>query len=219
MILSEQIDLGEQLKLIVATKNNGKVKEFAHLLADSGFELKSLTQMGIKDDIEENGSSFHENALLKAQAVRLLFPGEAVIADDSGLEVDALNGAPGIYSARYAGTQYVGTKMHQTQLINKLLVELRDIAFPSRSAKFVCALVAISQDGQVFTTRGECRGMIGFGPRGMNGFGFDPIFLPDEFAYQKTMAELPEDVKNTISHRYRALLSMKEILREIHSKK
>jgi XTP/dITP diphosphohydrolase len=186
-------------RILIATRNRGKLSEFRALLEPPGFEVICLTDLAIKKEVDETGGSFAENARLKA----LAYSHETdlpVIADDSGLEVFSLGGMPGVESARYAGSG-----ASDADRIRKLLSELARTCGP-RGARFVCAL-ALAQGGAILLeTEGECRGEIGFEARGTNGFGYDPVFLLPELG--KTMAELSESEKNTISHRARALQSL-----------
>ncbi|WP_240374671.1 XTP/dITP diphosphatase [Bacillus piscicola] len=181
-------------KVMIATKNNGKVKEFKEMLG-SGLTVQSLLDLPFQD-IEETGQTFAENAILKAQAVHDAWNCTA-IADDSGLEIDALHGKPGIYSARYAGP----AKNDQAN-IEKVLWELEGVPIEKRTARFVCVIaVAVRDHTHLF--KGTCEGRIALYPSGDNGFGYDPIFyIPSQKA---TMAELPSDQKNRLSHRYHAL--------------
>ncbi len=188
--------------LVVATGNAGKMRELQKILPS--FSLVSMREAGFAGDIEENGTTFEENALIKARAVWEK-TGKATIADDSGLMVDALFGAPGIYSARYAGENAT-----DTERIQKLLSELQDVPEGKRDAAFVCALAYISPDGEETVFRGECRGVITKEPCGEQGFGYDPVFyIP---AYGKTFGELDAETKNSISHRFRALMLFKEYM-------
>ncbi len=202
------------MKLLVATHNRGKLKEIQAILKDNGIDIQSLSDIGFEDDIPEVGDSFFENASIKAKTLHKLYPDRYVLADDSGLETDALDGAPGIYSARYAGENST-----QVQLINKLLQEMNGVPFENRSARFVCVMALISPDGTVYSSRGECEGAIAFAPRGILGFGYDPVFLPAELGFTKTLAEVPEEVKNRISHRARALSNIRAIVGEIVRRK
>ncbi|HBN82479.1 MAG TPA: non-canonical purine NTP pyrophosphatase [Clostridiales bacterium] len=187
-------------KVVVATKNKGKLKEIKEILKEFDFDVISMEEAGKFDDIEETGGSFEENAIIKASHIQKLTD-TMVIADDSGLEVDALNGEPGVYSARYAGEHANDLKNNQ-----KLLEALKDVPEEKRTARFVCA-IAVALDGQsVFTVRGTVEGLIEQAPVGTNGFGYDPLFyLPQ---HGKTMAQLSPDEKNKISHRGNALISM-----------
>lgn len=193
-------------KIIFATGNEDKMKEIRKILADPSLEILSLKDAGIHADIDENGKSFEENAMIKAEAISKM-TGEIVLADDSGLEIDYLNKEPGIYSARYMGedTSY--------RIKNASLIErLAGVPDEKRTARFVCAIAAAFPDGTVKTTEGVIEGRIGYEERGENGFGYDPIFYVPEFGC--TTAELPEEQKNAVSHRGKALEKMREILKE-----
>ena len=194
-------------KIIFATGNEGKMREVRMILQDLGVEILSLKEAGIAADVEENGTTFEENAVIKATEIMKMC-GEIVLADDSGLEVDALNKEPGIYSARYMGHD---TSYH---IKNKSLIDrLEGKSGEERNARFVCVIAAAFPDGRVFTTRGTMEGQIGYEERGENGFGYDPIFyLPDYGCYS---AELPLEEKNKLSHRGKALRLMKEKLKEL----
>lgn len=194
-------------KIIFATGNEGKMREVRMILQDLGVEILSLKEAGIAADVEENGTTFEENAVIKATEIMKMC-GEIVLADDSGLEVDALNKEPGIYSARYMGHD---TSYH---IKNKSLIDrLEGKSGEERNARFVCVIAAAFPDGRVFTTRGTMEGQIGYEERGENGFGYDPIFyLPEYGCYS---AELPLEEKNKLSHRGKALCLMKEKLKEL----
>lgn len=194
-------------KIIFATGNEGKMREVRMILQDLGVEILSLKEAGIAADVEENGTTFEENAVIKATEIMKMC-GEIVLADDSGLEVDALNKEPGIYSARYMGHD---TSYH---IKNKSLIDrLEGKSGEERNARFVCVIAAALPDGRVFTTRGTMEGQIGYEERGENGFGYDPIFyLPEYGCYS---AELPLEEKNKPSHRGKALRLMKEKLKEL----
>jgi len=194
-------------RLIFATGNEGKMREVRMILSDLGVEVLSLKEAGITADVEENGATFEENAIIKAKAIMKL-TNEIVLADDSGLEVDALNKEPGIYSARYMGhdTSY---RIKNQSLIDRLEGKVGD----ERRARFVCAIAAAFPAGRVITTRGTMEGQIGYEERGENGFGYDPIFyLPEYGCYS---GELPLEEKNKLSHRGKALRLMKEELRKV----
>ncbi|MGI6562377.1 MAG: XTP/dITP diphosphatase [Clostridia bacterium] len=193
-------------KVIVATKNKGKLREIKRILEDFEFDVISMEEAGIEDTIEETGHTFDENAFIKAMHIHKK-TGKTVIADDSGLEVEALSGAPGIYSARYAGEDANDKKNNQ-----KLLEELKDIPKEKRDARFVCAIAVVMEDGQSFIVRGTVEGFIGFEPKGENGFGYDPLFVLPQ--YEKTMAQLTSEEKNKISHRGKALLKMVDELKK-----
>ena len=191
-------------KMIFATGNEGKMREVRMILGDLGAEILSLKEAGIQAEAEENGTTFEENAVIKAKEI-MEKTGALVLADDSGLEVDALNGEPGIYSARYMGHE---TSYH---IKNKNLIErLEGKTGEERSARFVCAIAACFPDGRVLTTRGTLEGQIGYEEKGENGFGYDPIFYLPE--YQCYSGELPLEEKNKLSHRGKALRLMKEQL-------
>ena len=191
-------------KMMFATGNEGKMREVRMILGDLGAEILSLKEAGIQAEAEENGTTFEENAVIKAKEI-MEKTGALVLADDSGLEVDALNGEPGIYSARYMGHE---TSYH---IKNKNLIErLEGKTGEERSARFVCAIAACFPDGRVLTTRGTMEGQIGYEEKGENGFGYDPIFYLPE--YQCYSGELPLEEKNKLSHRGKALRLMKEQL-------
>ena len=191
-------------KMIFATGNEGKMREVRMILGDLGAEILSLKEAGIQAEAEENGTTFEENAVIKAKEI-MEKTGALVLADDSGLEVDALNGEPGIYSARYMGHE---TSYH---IKNKNLIErLEGKTGEERNARFVCAIAACFPDGRVLTTRGTMEGQIGYEEKGENGFGYDPIFYLPE--YQCYSGELPLEEKNKLSHRGKALRLMKEQL-------
>ncbi len=192
--------------VVVATRNRGKLREFSGLLSPHGFEVLSIAHLSSDTDPEESGTSFAENARLKALAYSVETP-LPVLADDSGLEVDALGGRPGIYSARYAGE--VAT---DEERIGKLLSELA-VARGDRTARFVCALALAQQGKLVAEAEGECRGIISLEPRGSHGFGYDPIFYFPELG--KTYAELSEMEKNRVSHRAKAVRSLLAKLRRV----
>ena len=196
----------EATRIIFATSNEGKMKEVRMILADLGLEILSLKEAGIHADIVEDGTTFEENACIKASAIQKL-AGGIVLADDSGLEVDYLGGAPGIYSARYMGedTSY---DIKNQAIIDKLEKAVDD----ERSARFVCAIAAALPDGEMLTTRGTIEGRIGYEIIGDGGFGYDPIFYLPERGL--TTAQLSAEEKNEISHRGRALRAMKTMLKE-----
>lgn len=193
-------------KIIFATGNEGKMKEVRMILEDLGLPVLSLKDAGITADVEENGTTFEENAQIKAKAI-MEMTGALVLADDSGLEVDALDKEPGIYSARYMGhdTSY---HIKNQNIIDRLEGKVGE----ERSARFVCAIAAAFPDGRVLITRGTMEGQIGYEEKGENGFGYDPIFYLPE--YQCYSAELSLEEKNKLSHRGKALSLMKERLHE-----
>lgn len=191
-------------RLIFATGNEHKMVEIREILGELPVEILSMKDVGIKADIVENGNTFEENALIKAKEVCKL-AGEMVLADDSGLEIDYLNGEPGIYSARYMGedTSY---RIKNQNLIDRL----EGVPDEKRTARFVCAIAAAFPDGRSFVVRGTIEGIIGYEERGTNGFGYDPIFyLPERGV---STAEIPPEEKNSISHRGNSLRKMKELL-------
>lgn len=193
-------------KIIFATGNAGKMKEVREILKDLNVEVLSMKEAGIQADVEENGKTFQENAVIKAREI-MKISGEVVLADDSGLEIDYLNKEPGIYSARYMGedTSY---RIKNANLIERL----QGVPDEKRTARFVCAIAAAFPDGTVETTEGTIEGRIGYEEKGENGFGYDPIFYVPEFGC--TTAELTGEQKNQVSHRGKALEAMKEILRK-----
>jgi len=197
------------MQLVLATKNKGKTLEIKSILSDLPIEIKSLLDFPEIPDIKETGKTFEENALIKAKEVAKL-TGLPALADDSGLAVDYLNGAPGIYSARYAGKDANDKKNNK-----KLLDALKGVPLESRGAAFVCVIALCLPKGNCYIKQGKCNGIISFSACGSGGFGYDPIFfLPD---YGKTVAELPLDVKNQISHRSQALRKIKSLLKELVS--
>ncbi len=196
------------MKIIAATRNKNKVKEISEVLSPLGFEVVSQEEAGIDIDVEETGRSFAQNALIKARAVSVLCD-DCVLADDSGLCVDALDGAPGVYSARYAGEG-----ASDAQKIEKLLGELGDEK--NRRAKFVTNAAFIFPDGREIVTQGEVHGRILYEPAGENGFGYDPVFYCTEL--EKSFAEATPEQKNSVSHRSRALKALYEEIKKIMDK-
>lgn len=194
-------------KIVLATKNKGKVKEFNAALSKLGYEAVPVSDIIAVEEPVEDGNSFMENALLKANyyAEKSKMP---CIADDSGLAVEALNGAPGIYSARYAG-KHGDDEANNSKLID----ELKNVPFEKRIAAYVCALALVYPDGTVFKAEGRCEGIIQLTPQGNGGFGYDPYFYLKE--YDKTMAEISMDEKNKISHRGKALRLLVEQLENV----
>ena len=193
-------------RIIFATSNEGKMKEIRLIMQDSGYEGVSLKEAGVSAEIIEDGATFEENAVIKASAIAKL-TGELAMADDSGLEVDYMDKAPGIYSARFLGedTSYDIKN-------NYILDKLKGVSREERSARFVCAIALAWPDGTAVTKRATIEGYIGYEIRGENGFGYDPIFMVPE--YDKTTAELSIEEKNKISHRAKALQAMKEELKK-----
>ena len=191
--------------VIFATKNMGKMKEIKAKLPE--YDVKSMEEVGIDIDVEENGTTFEENAVIKAEAIMKIC-NEIVIADDSGLEIDYLNKAPGVLSARYLG--------HDTPYEyknKKILEQLEDVPDDKRTARFVCAMAVACPHMETRVVRGTVEGIIGYETAGGNGFGYDPIFYLPEL--KKTTAELSMEEKNKISHRGKALDMVKEILEEM----
>lgn len=191
-------------KLIFATGNEGKMKEIRMILEDTGMEILSMKEAGIVVDVVENANSYEGNALIKARAVAAL-TNALVLADDSGLEIDYLDGEPGIYSARYLGED---TSYHIKN--SKLLERLKGVEEQQRTARFVCAIAAVWPDGRERTVRAAMEGRIGYEEKGTHGFGYDPIFYVPEF--HKTTAELTDEEKNQVSHRGKALRLIKKEL-------
>lgn len=195
-------------ELIIATKNKGKMKDFNGLFKPLGINISSLLDLSKPiDDIEETGTTFEENAALKAEAICATFD-IPVIADDSGIEIDALDGAPGVYSARYAGED----KDDQAN-IEKVLEKLKEVPKQKRTARFVCVLAIAQPDKKTIFKRGECEGTIAFEPIGEDGFGYDPIFYP--LGISRTMAEMAPDEKNQISHRRKALDQIEKWVKQL----
>lgn len=197
-------------EVIIATKNPGKAREFEHIFASRGIAVRTLLDFPEIPDVEETGSTFEENAILKAEAVSQAL-NKMVIGDDSGLMVDALEGRPGIYSARYAGQP----KNDQNNT-DKVLSELKDVPEAERTARFYCALAVAVPGQETMTVSGTCEGQILEERRGTNGFGYDPVFfVPEQGA---AMAELSSDEKNKISHRANALKKLDVVLDSILEK-
>lgn len=194
-------------EVIIATKNAGKAKEFEHIFKPYNVCVKSLLDFEAIDDIVEDGETFEENALIKARAIAKQF-NQMVLADDSGLEVDALNGRPGVYSARYAGE---GRNDHENIL--KVLRELEGVSDNDRSARFVCALAIVAPNQEEVVVRGTCEGQILTECLGTEGFGYDPIFYLPQLS--KTMAQLPKSEKNVLSHRADAFVKLQPYLEKL----
>ena len=192
-------------RIIFATGNQDKMKEIQMILEDLGLPVYSMKEVGIDINIEENGMTFEENALIKAEAVSRLLPGDIILADDSGLEIDYLDKAPGIYSARFAGedTSY--------DIKNRILLDrLEGVPDEKRTARFVCAIAAVFPDGTSETVRGTIEGIIGHEIIGDNGFGYDPIFYVPEIGC--TTGQMDPKKKNELSHRGVGLRKMKKIM-------
>ncbi len=194
-------------RIVFATGNQGKMRKIREILGDLGLEVCSMKEAGISIDIEENGETYEENAMIKARAVAAQAREDLVMADDSGLEVDYLGGEPGVYSARYLGedTSY---RIKNADLIKRL----DGVPDGKRTARFVCAIAAVLPDGRELTARAVIEGRIGYEERGEGGFGYDPIFYVPELG--KSTAELTEEEKNLVSHRGKALRLIKEELRK-----
>lgn len=193
-------------EIIIATKNKGKAKEFKQLFARYEIHAKSLLDLEKKlPDVEETGTTFKENAQLKAEQIASIL-NKPVLADDSGLVVDALDGRPGVYSARYAGEPTNDKNNYE-----KVLQEMSNVSEEARTARFICVLALALPDERKIFKEGVCEGTIAQEPKGDNGFGYDPIFIPQE--YEVTMAQLNEREKNQISHRHHALEKLEKWLR------
>lgn len=194
------------MKIILASNNANKLREIKEILEPLNYTVVSLKEAGINADPDETGATFEENAYIKAKSIFDICHGEyAVLADDSGLEVDYLGKAPGVHSHRYAGENAT-----DADRCNKILSELNEVPDEKRTARFVCVLCFISPDGKQETVRGECNGYIGYEPKGQNGFGYDPIFMYGD----KSFAEISADMKNKISHRSDALNKFSEMIKE-----
>lgn len=193
-------------RILFATGNQGKMKEVREILADLGVEVISMREAGVSAEIVEDGETFEENAVIKARTIMEL-TGEVTLADDSGLEIDALGGEPGVYSARYMGED---TSYHIKN--NNLIRRLSQVPRQQRTARFVCSIAAAFPDGEIITTGGVIEGLIGYEEAGENGFGYDPIFVVPQLGC--TTAQLSDEQKNEISHRGKALRKMKEELRK-----
>ena len=193
-------------KIIFATSNQGKMKEIREILNEPDWQVLSMKEAGIFLQVEENGKTFEENAIIKAKAIGEAC-GEIVLADDSGLEIDYLNKEPGVYSARYMGEDTSYTVKN-----NYLIKRLEGVPEEKRTARFACAIAAYFPHGEIVTTYDTIEGRIGYEERGNNGFGYDPIFYVPQF--NCSTAELSMEQKNAISHRGKALAKMKEIIKE-----
>ena len=198
-------------KLLLATGNRAKLYELRSLLQELPYKLVTPSEVGISTEVEETGSSLEENARLKA-SLSATRSGLMALADDSGLEVDALGGKPGVLSARYAGKN-----ASDTDLINYLLSQLEEVPWEERQARFRCVIAIAMPDGQVKLISGECQGIITLEPKGERGFGYDPIFYLPQLG--KTMAELPLAVKNRVSHRGKAAAKARRLLLNLRDSK
>ena len=195
--------------VVIASNNAHKAREIAEVLSFPGWEFRTLRELGLHSDPQEDADDFEGNARIKALSARAASGGMAVLADDSGLAVDALGGGPGVYSARYAGE-------HATDADNnaKLLRELADVPDEKRTGRFVCTLVFVDEDGEELVAHGTIEGRIGREERGENGFGYDPLFLPDVFDDGRTLAQATPEEKNSVSHRGNALRMLRAMLEE-----
>lgn len=191
-------------KLLVATHNRGKIREYRALLEDLPLAVTWLDEQGITEDVEETGTTFAENACLKAESYASL-TGMWTWADDSGLEVDALGGRPGVFSARYGGPG-----LNDADRYRRLLAELADVAPARRTARFRCVVALALPGGPIYTAEGAVEGLIVDAPRGEHGFGYDPVFFVPEYA--RTMAELEPAIKNRVSHRALAAVEARKII-------
>ncbi|MGI9054694.1 MAG: RdgB/HAM1 family non-canonical purine NTP pyrophosphatase [Pyrinomonadaceae bacterium] len=198
------------MQILAGTKNAGKIRELKELLAGLPINLQSLNEFENIVEPEETGATFAENAALKA-VYYARETGLAALADDSGLEVEALNNAPGVYSARYAGAT-----ASDAEKISKLLNEIKTVKEENRSARFVCAIALTDKSGEIiFQTEGICRGKIASAPAGKNGFGYDPVFIPEGF--DETFGELSGAIKSNLSHRARAIEKIIQFLRDLQA--
>ena len=196
----------KEFRLILATSNKDKAREIAEILKDTPFVVTTMKEEGFDPDIVEDGSTFEENALIKARTVHELAGNAYVMADDSGLCIDALDGAPGIYSARFCGEDST-----YPEKFAKIFEMLKDVPEEKRTAKFVCSIAVVRPDGSEFTVRGEVCGVLHEKPMGDGGFGYDPIFYVPEFGM--TTAQMTKEQKNSISHRGKASRAMAEKLK------
>ena len=196
------------LKLLLASTNPGKIREYRSLLSNLGYQIVTLADLGIAKVVTESGDSYEQNARLKAATYAKLSQ-LVTLADDSGLEVDALNGEPGIHSARFAGKD--ATDVDKVKI---LLAKLASVPWEKRTAHFKCVIAIATPEGRLELCHGECHGIIAFEAKGENGFGYDPIFYLPEMG--KTLAELPLGVKNQISHRGQAAQKAQQVLQRLY---
>jgi len=192
------------LEILIATNNLGKVKEIKDILNSSEIKILTMKDFPNLPKVEEDGKNYQENAFKKAGKISE-YTGKICLADDSGLEIDYLKGEPGIYSSRWGNSD--------EERINKVLKLLKNVPINKRNAKFICSAVLVFPDGKRYMVKEECKGSITFKPKGTHGFGYDPIFLVPE--YNKTFAELGDEIKNRISHRGKAMRKIAEIIKEI----
>lgn len=198
------------MKMVVASKNEGKIAEIKSILKELDVHIVSQLKAGIEVEVKEDGVTFAQNAIKKAEQIMAIC-NCTTLADDSGLEVDYLNGAPGVCSARYAGINATDEQRNQ-----KLIHALKGVPLEERTARFVCVIAIVFPNGERQIVEGKCEGLIGFELKGENGFGYDPLFyVPD---YNMTMAEMENHIKNNISHRGQALQKLKQILKEYVNK-
>jgi XTP/dITP diphosphohydrolase len=190
------------MQILIASTNDGKIREIEEILRPAGVSFLTYKDYENWPDVEETGDNFFENAMLKAQALVDAY-GVTAVSDDSGLEVDALGGAPGVYSARYAGEDGNAIKNNE-----KLLIELKDIPENDRTARFHCVAILLFPDGQTIKADGTLEGRIGFEKKGKDGFGYDPLFIPE--GESRTVAEMSMDEKNTMSHRAKAFAQLRD---------
>lgn len=190
-------------KLIIASNNKGKIREYKQLLEPFGYDVVSQSDAGISIEVEETGTTFAENSALKARAIKRLAGGCAVLADDSGLVIEALNGEPGVYSARYGGLK---TDEERSALV---LEKMKNVPDENRNAFFACTIHFIKENGEEISVEGRVNGKIGYQPLGENGFGYDPIFMYGD----RSFAQVDADVKNSVSHRANALKNLIEKLK------
>ena len=193
--------------VVIASNNQHKAEEIASALDFEGWQFRTLRELGIQSDPAEDADSFEGNARIKALAAHQASGGMAALADDSGLQVDALGGAPGVYSARYAGEGATDAQNNA-----KLLAALADVPEGRRTARFVSTLVFVDEDGTETVAHGTVEGTIGHAERGSEGFGYDPLFFPDAYAGERTLAEVSQAEKNAISHRGNALRQLRALL-------
>ncbi|MGL4367254.1 MAG: non-canonical purine NTP pyrophosphatase [Brevinemataceae bacterium] len=195
------------MKITIATQNKKKIQEISAILREAELIIPSQQY-----EIEEKTNSYIENAFIKAEFWHILYPGNWVLSDDSGIEISVLNDRPGVISADWAGKNST-----QQNLIKKVLEELKDIPFELRTARYVCYMMLMSPEKNIFVSRGECLGRIALTVSGTEGFGYDPVFLPMEYDYRYSMSELSPEQKNNISHRYKALVGIKDYLKYIEA--
>lgn len=195
------------IKVIFATQNKGKIKEIREIMQDMDIDIITMEEAGINIQVIEDGKTFEENAIKKAEEI-MKISGAIVLADDSGLEIDYFNGKPGVYSARYLGEN---TPYEEKNAI--ILDQMKDVSEEKRGARFICVIAAAFPNRETIITKGIMEGIVGYEPIGTGGFGYDPIFYMEEFG--TSTANIPAEVKNKISHRGKALKQMKTELKRI----